>query len=414
MILARRRWWIVGASAIGLMCSGGPVNIFTFGVFLRPITEEFGIGRGTFGSAMLITSWISTLSGPFLGMLLDRWGARRILLPAILLFALATAAQALMTASLLVIYLLFALKGLMGAGQSPVAYALLVAKWFDRQRGLALGIAMAGVGLGTSVIPLLAAHLIGDYGWRLAYVGLGITILLLAGVPVALFVRDPVEAEPARAADHAALSLPGITMAQAVRGWRFWALIVAFLLGVVALNGVLTQIVAILMDRGVALQAATGVLAASGIAALFGRILSGWCLDRFFGPYVAVAVFILPMIGSALFASGAGGAVPLAGALLCGCALGAEVDLMAFFISRYFGLRSYGKIFGTLFGFFAGATGVGPFLSGLSFDLYHSYVPAFALYDAGLVIACLLVLPLGPYPFPAQLHPRAAARRVPA
>jgi MFS family permease len=107
---------------------------------------------------------------------------------------------------------------------------------------------------------------------------------------------------------------------------------------------------------------------------------------------------------------------PFLGALFCGTALGAEIDLMGFFVSRYFGLKSYGKLFGTMFGIFAGATGVGPFLSGLSFDLYHTYVPAFALYEVGLVIACVIFLPLGPYPFPAQ-HRRGSAptpEKVPA
>jgi hypothetical protein len=115
-----------------------------------------------------------------------------------------------------------------------------------------------------------------------------------------------------------------------------------------------------------------------------------------------VAFFILPMIGTALFASGAGGLGPFLGALLCGCALGAEIDLMGFFVSRYFGVKHYGMLIGTMFGVFAGSTGVGPFISGRSFDLYHTYVPAFLLYEGLFVVMCLIFIPLGPYPFPAQ------------
>src|SRR6185437_11631471 len=169
-------------------------------------------------------------------------------------------------------------------------------------------------------------------------------------------------------------------------GWRFWGLTFAFFLGVVCLNGTLTQIVAMLQDRGWTLQEATRVLAASGIAAICGRMLSGWCVDRFHGPYVAVSFFILPMIGTALFASGTGGAGPFLGALFCGAALGAEIDLMGFFVSRYFGMRHYGKLIGTMFGVFAGSTGVGPFISNRVFDLYHTYVPAFALYEVLFVV----------------------------
>ena len=149
-------------------------------------------------------------------------------------------------------------------------------------------------------------------------------------------------------------------------------------------------------------------IAASGIAAILGRIASGWCVDRYHGPYVTIGFFILPMIGTLFFASGAGEPMPLFGAILCGAALGGEIDLMSFLVSRYFGLKSYGKIFGTMFGIFAGSTGVGPFISGLSFDYWHSYVPAFALYEVALVVACLIFLPLGPYPFPAH-HRRTFA-----
>jgi MFS family permease len=416
MRLFRNRWWIVAASVIGITCSGGPINIFTFGVFLRAVTDDLHIGRGAFASAMLATNWISAASGPFLGMLLDRFGARPVLLVGTVAFALATVAQSFITASLAVIYMLFAVKALCGAGVSPVSFAFVVSKWFDRRRGLALGIAMAGVGLGTATIPPLAAWLIANYGWRAAYVGLGACIVVVAGLPSLFVIREPGESERAEAPDLVRGPLPGMTMGEALRGWRFWGLAIAFLIGVVALNGTLTQIVAMLQDRGWDLPSATRVLAASGIAAIVGRMLSGWCVDRFHGPYVAVCFFILPMIGTALFASGAGGMGPFLGALFCGTALGAEIDLMGFFVSRYFGLKSYGKLFGTMFGIFAGATGVGPFLSGLSFDLYHTYVPAFALYEVGLVIACVIFLPLGPYPFPAQ-HRRGSAptpEKVPA
>jgi MFS family permease len=402
MRLFRNRWWVVIGSVIGLMVSGGPVNIFTFGVFLRAVTEDIHIGRGAFASAMLVTNWISAASGPFLGWLLDHYGARRVLLGGTMLFAIATAMQAYITSSLLVIYLLFAFKGLMAAGQSPVSYAFAVSKWFDRRRGLALGCALAGVGLGTAIIPPVVAYLIANYGWRFAYVGLGLIVLVLGGLPALFFIREPDEQERTVMPNLARDALLGYDFIAVLRGWRFWALAFAFFLGVVALNGTLTQIVAMLMDRGMPLQVATRDLAASGIAAIVGRIASGWCVDRYHGPYVAIGFFILPMIGTLFFISGVGEPVPLFGALLCGAALGGEIDLMSFFVSRYFGLKSYGKIFGTMFGIFAGSTGVGPFISGLSFDYWHSYVPAFALYEVLLVIGCVVFLPLGPYPFPAH------------
>jgi MFS family permease len=403
MIRTQNRWWIVAACVVGLVCSGGPVNVFAFGVFLRPVSDDLHIGRGVLAGAMLWTNMIAAVSGPVLGMLLDRYGGRRVLLIGIVLFAVATSVQAFMTASIVGIYLLFVVRGLGSSGPSPTSYAFVVSRWFDRRRGLALGIAMSGVGLGTTIIPPIAAWLIGAYGWRAAYVGLGAVILVLGGLPVLLLVRDPGERERAVLPHLAEAALPGLTMREALTGtWRFWGMAFAFVLIVIALNGTLTQIVAMLMDRGWKLQAATGVLAASGAAAIAGRLLSGWCVDRFHGPYVAAGFFMLPMIGTALFGSGLGQPAPLFGALLCGLALGAEIDLMGFFVSRYFGLKSYGRILGTMFGIFAAAIGIGPYLSGKSFDLYHSYGPAFRFYEAILVVAIIVLVPLGRYPYPAR------------
>lgn len=108
------------------------------------------------------------------------------------------------------------------------------------------------------------------------------------------------------------------------------------------------------------------------------------------------------MGGIALLATGAGGMVPLAGAVLCGMGIGAEVDLMAFFVSRYFGLRSYPTIYATMFGIFSVGTGFGPYLAGFSFDHWHSYQPIFVVFEIALAVTCLLFVLLGPYPFPPE------------
>lgn len=164
-----------------------------------------------------------------------------------------------------------------------------------------------------------------------------------------------------------------------------------------------------LTDRGIALQTATATMSGVGIALILGRVFSGWCLDRMWGPYVAVAFFVLPMIGIALLASGAAGFVPFAGAIALGLGIGAEVDLMAFFASRYFGQRNYAKVYGTMFGIFAFGVGIGPALSGISFDLFHSYTPIFLVYEVFLAFSCAIFLRLGPSPYPAREALREAA-----
>lgn len=412
MIRTRNPWWIVGACIFGLICSAGPVNIWTFSVFLRPVSDALHVGRSVLASALVLGGVTSACLAPVAGTLLDRYGARRVILIGVVLFAAVTALQSLMTASLAVIYALYIIRGFGAAGPSPPAFAFVVSRWFDRRRGLALGIALSGVGLGTSIIPPIAAYLVTTLGWRAAYVGVGCVILILAGIPIALFLREPSAEERKEMPHLAEPTLPGMTLREALtRSWRFWGLALAFFLGIIVLNGTLTQIVAMLMDRGASLEAATSVLAASGLAAVAGRLLSGWCADRFHGPYVAVGFFVLLIVGTALFGSGLGGPVPLFGALLCGVANGAEIDLMGFFVSRYFGLRHYGRIMGTMFGLFAASTGIGPYISTKSFDLYHSYGPAFRFYEVITVVAILIFARLGPYPFPAlDRHAPAAPR----
>ena len=417
--LVSSRWWVVFATVCALVVGAGPINVFTFGVFLKPITEDLGVGRGVLSSALTLHGVIAAFALPVIGWMVDRWGARRILLPGIFGFALATASYALIQASPLVLtFLIFAATGFFGGVGSPIPYAAVIVEWFDRQRGLALGIGMSGVGLGVALMPQLAAALIGAVGWRFAYVGLAIAIVLLAYPPVVLFLRERpgFAARTHRRQDPAVMALaPGASVGEALRSWVFWGLSIAFLLDVVAINGTLTHIVPLLTDRGVALQAATATLSGSGLALILGRILSGWCLDRVWGPYVAIAFFILPMIGIASLASGAGGIAPFLGAIGCGLGIGAEIDLMAFFTSRYFGLRNYAKLYGMIFGIFALGVGVGPALSGMSFDRFHSYTPIFVVYEIMLLVTCVIFLRLGPYPYPAGDHaPSGAAMKAAA
>jgi len=418
--LFHNRWWIVFATICGLVVGAGPINVFTFGVFLKPITEDLGLSRGAFSAALTFHAAIAAIVLPIIGWLVDRWGARRIMLPGLFLYALATASYALIQASpLLLTFLIFAFTGLVGGVQSPIPYAAVIAQRFDRRRGLALGIGTAGVGLGVALMPQLAALLIDTFGWRLAYVGLAVAVLVVAFPPVALFLREPpgfaARVQRLREPADTGAAVPGVAAGAALRSWLFWGLAIAFFLDVIAINGTLTHIVPLLTDRGVPRQIATAALSGTGFALIFGRVLSGWCLDRFWGPYVAIVFFVLPMIGIAILISGTGGFAPFLGAIACGLGIGAEIDLMAFFTSRYFGLRDYAKLYGTMFGIFALGVGIGPALSGASFDRFHSYTPAFALFVILLAIGCLVFLRLGPYPFPALGEAvSGAAEKMPA
>jgi MFS family permease len=394
----RSRWWMVVAAVLGLTLNTGVVQTFAFSVFLKPITADLGISRGTLTAATFLGAPLALVTAPLFGKAIDYFGLRVVHLPMIAAYAVATAMLSLLRMPFAAMVVLFVCHGFFGQGQSPVAYSKGIAASFGKDRGLALGIAISGVGLGVAIIPPYESFLIQHYGWRVAFVGEGIAMLVLAFVPVLLFEREP-PVPPERRRTARDQALPGAGFLEAVLGWRFWAMTIAFFIAIVAINGVVSQIVALLTDRGMSLAAAVGALSLSGIALTGGRILSGFCLDRVHGPYVAVTVFAASGVGIALLAAGV---TPYLGTMLCGLGIGAEVDIMAYFVSRYFGLKSFGAIYGLMFALFAFGVSSGPPLMGQAFDRFHSYEPMMILFEAMLALSCILLLLLGPYRFAVE------------
>jgi predicted MFS family arabinose efflux permease len=405
-------WWVVFGSTLGLMVANGVVTFYSFGLFLKPVAADFGWDRATVAGAITISQAIGAVSTPFVGKIVDRWGVQRITLAFITAFALTTAAVAITPASPAIFFLLYAACGLAGAGQAPLNYAKAISAWFEERRGLALGIAMSGVGLGVALVPQLARLLIKAYGWRGGYVGLGAFTFVMAFPAVALFVREPGETlwggkrgGAASRKKQAEANEPGMSVREAVFGpsrYRFWFLLVSIFFVATSVNGTIAHIVPLLTDRGITTALATSVLSVTGIALIGGRVVSGYFLDRFFAPYVAACFFLLPLTGIILLSTGAGGIVPFLGTICLGVGTGSEIDIMAFLVSRYFGIRKFGEIYGYIMGIFVFGSGLGPTLMGFCYDHTHSYDLALAGFGLALVVAILLISRLGAYTYPAS------------
>jgi MFS family permease len=375
--------------------------LFPFGVLVGPITAEFGWPRATLASAVFAAHVTGGLAMPFVGGLVDRVGVRVVALPAICVFSLVLAGVSMLPAVPALFVITYALLGIVGAGHSTLIYARAVSTWFDRRRGLALGLSLAGVGVGVAVIPAIARILVANYGWRGAYFGLGIFLFVLAGPAVALFVRDRPrwrsrETYPGSEIADGAAGMPLIT---AIGKIQFWLLAIVVLLVAVAVNGTIAHVVPLLADRGVPGETATLALSAAGFALILGRVLSGYCLDRFFAPYVAACFFLVPLCGIFSLSSSVSPALAISAAVLLGVGIGAEVDIMAFLLGRYFGLSHYGAVYGTLLAIFTFGSGVGPWLIALSFDHFHNYTNALIGCGVALVAASALVATLGPYKY---------------
>jgi MFS family permease len=392
----------VAASVLGLIVGTGAINVFAPGVLMKPIAAELKLGRGVISSAIGLASIVTGILSPFVGRLIDRWGVRPVLLPAIALFAVSTASLSLLNSSVFMLLALFALQGVLGTGQTPTGYSKIISTRFDYQRGLALGIALAGVGLGTAVIPQVARILLQRFGWRMTYIGLGCAIFVLAFVPVAVVFGETAEEKVAREQATTRAGVPGMNFSEAVRTPKYWAITIAFFLGFAAVNGSLIHLVPLLTDRGLPITAATTALSISGLALIGGRLVAGYLLDRVFASYITIFFLVCPMIGVALLASGWVGLWPVVGTVFLGLGVGGEVDLMAFMTGRYFGVRAFGALHGLMFTFAVFANAAGSSLMGWCFQFRHTYTPVFILFEVFLVIAIMLIARLGPYKYPVM------------
>lgn len=394
-------WWVVTGAVTGLIVCNGPVLAFTFGVFLKPIMADMGWQRGTASFALAFGEIFGAVTVPLLGLMMDRWSIRRVALPGIVAFALCLGLMGLTPHSLPIFVLFFTLVSIAGAIQTPLGYTKAIAAWFDRRRGLALGVALAGVGVGGVIVPQVAQLLIAHFGWRGAYACLGIMVLVIALPAVGLWVREPQVGEGERRVRHATEITPGLTASEALGTARFWLLAGAFFLVAMALLGSSAHVVPLLTDRGLSPAAATATFGLFGLATLAGRVVTGFLVDRVFAPYVAAVFWFAPVAGFAALLSGTG-FVPATGVFLIGLGLGSEVDMLAFLNSRYFGQRAFGQLYGYFFMSFALGGALGRFLGGYLFDLANSYQPALIGAGAALVAAVVLLSRLGAYAYPVE------------
>jgi predicted MFS family arabinose efflux permease len=249
--------------------------------------------------------------------------------------------------------------------------------------------------------------LLNSFDWRSVYLMVGLITWLVAFPSVFFFVKDPPKEQGARGG---AAVTEGDDMAFALRHRVFWLIVIAAFLLVVAINGVIAHMVALLTDHGVPGSVAVRMLVAVGLSTIVGRLLSGYLLDRFFAPYLAAAIFLVPLIGVLILLSGTT-IIPLVviAAICLGLGLGAEVDIIGFLVGRYFGLRRYGEIYGYIFAVFTVGTGVGPYLMGVSFDATANYKAALAGFCLLLVLSSVLIAMLGPYRYPPRTVAHAAS-----
>jgi MFS family permease len=336
---------------------------YTFSMFLKPLSAEFGWKRDQISVAFGCVAITIALCSPLIGRLLDAFGPRRTILPCLVLFGLGFASLSFLTSHLLHLYFTFILLGLAGNGTTQLGYSRAVSTWFFVRRGLALSLVSSGAGVGAMILPLLAAWLLLRDGWRVAYAALGLLVLAV-GLPLAsFFVRESPSA------------LPKVRVTSAVQSvWSsictkpFLLLVAAIFFYSVSFNGVISHLSALLTDRGVSIGTSAEALSIMGAAGLAGRLTTGFFLDRCFAVRVSLVLFIATAAG-VLFLSLNSTPCSFLSSAIIGFSAGGESDITPYLLSRYFSLQRFSTLYGLAWTAFAAGTAAGPILMG---HLYSS------------------------------------------
>ncbi len=372
---------------------------------LGPISSEFGWDFASTSAGVTVFGIIAALFAPFYGSLADRHGVRPVVLWSLLLFAIIFASFYFLPASKTGYLLFWAVLGAIGIGSTPVTWSRAISMWFNRHRGLALGIMLLGTSLSAMVVPQIAQAAISAGGWRLAFPMVALLPLVIA-LPLAFvwFHEPRPDERPAGVAD-ASGTVFGMTLGEAARGYRFWVLLASILLIAIAYGGAHIHIAQIVGLHGFSAEVAASVLGVVAIGILTGRLLVGYLFDRFWAPGVAFPALLLPAVACwLLMGSDAAFSHVIIGGFLLGFAAGTESDVIAYLAAKYFGMVHYGRIYGVLYMPFAIGSAISPILYGIVRDKSGNYDPMLSAAMVMFVIGGTLLLTLGRYPDAKEAH----------
>ena len=395
----RHGWKPLFAAFVGAACGINAIPFYTHGVFVVPVSQEFGWSRGATQFAFSFVMMGALLLAPVIGGIVDRFGARRIGIPSVIATGVGFALISFTGTTIWSYYALWILMTVIGTGTNPVTWTRVVAQWFERHRGFALGITMAGTGVVGTFAPRIAAWGIENYGWRGAYQLLGLGLVVI-GLPVLyFFFRDrpaaPTTTQHVATSDSNAL---GVTLNDALKDYRFWALGVSMLLICGCVAGLITNLVPMLTDKGLDRGTAAGYASLVGISVIVGRVIAGYLIDILWAPAVGFVFLIAPAVTCVLLAGEVSPGILIFIVPLIGLAAGAELDMLSYLTTRYFGMKNYGAIYGVQYGFFAVGSGFAPAIFGAVFDSFGGYAPILWISAGCFVFGSLLLLALGRYP----------------
>lgn len=386
-------WYIAGVCLISLFIAHG-VGTSNYGLFIKPFIKDFGWSRAAVSGAHFILGIVFGLASPLVGRLIDCFGSRKVMIPGAFLFSVAIMLNSLVN-SLWHLYLFYGLVGLGIAAIGAIPVNTSLSYWFHKKRGLAIGIAWVGAGLGIALLVPVTQKFISTLGWRGTYLALGLISLVICTTVVGFLMRNrPEDLGLLPDGEETGEVMPsigeeGLKAFKAVRTIYFWLLGIAFFLNGLGFVSILIHLVPFATDIGITPIKASFVLSFVGIMSIFGRIGYGYLSDKFNKRSVTIVaylslsgtIYLLTMVKSLTFL------YPLA--LIFGMSFGGTMVLMAVVAGECFGLTAFGEIYGYLNIFLTLGTSLGPLFTGYIFDITNSYQWAFTIISIAYLLGSL-------------------------
>lgn len=396
----RLGWRALLVAVVGVSTSVNATLLYGFSSMIGPLEKAFGWSRAELQPAVTFLFLGAILSSQVVGWLNQRYGLRKVTLLSLAALSCGFLLLTQLRGSVWSLYIGFMFIAWAGLGTLQVTWTNLVNLWYERNRGLALAITLSGTGIAAIVMPPLVTRVTETWGWQGGFVVMALMSSLLAMPLVALWMRASIPdgvADQGMAAPLPALT--GLSFREGLRSARFWRCNIALTLVVSAILGIVTNGVPMLRERGMSAMEAGQIFSSFGLSLILGRVVVGYLVDRIWAPGVAAVTLLMPAVGCVLFGV-AGASVPLLvlATLLVGVGAGAEFDLAAFLVARYFGLREYGRLFGVHLGLITLGSSLSPLLFGAMYKFTGSYVVLLGYCTICFALGALLLLTLGRYP----------------
>tara|TARA_B110000211_G_scaffold88118_1_gene103192 strand:+ start:924 stop:2150 length:1227 start_codon:yes stop_codon:yes gene_type:complete len=380
-----RHWLLVLVCAAGIGVGVSALPFYTQGLFIEAWIADFGWTRaqaslGILGSTLALAAVL-----PFIGSIVDRYGLVTPVMISLLGLSAAYVLLGLFVQSIATFVILAMLQAILGSASSPLAYTRAINTVFNKQRGLALGVALSGAGVAATFGPTLISNAIDAFGWRGAYFAMALFTLVVGAVIVIVLSRLNGAKTPENIDTEAASK--DFKIAKASR--TYWTIMAAIFCLSLGLGGLMIHFVPILLDLGLPTSAAVKIAGVIGIAVVLGRLLVGFAVDRIFAPWVAIAILFTCICGVLALAL-LGSTVAVPAAFVIGFSVGAEVDLIGYLVARYFGIQAYGQIYGRQYSAFLIATGLSPVILGAVRDATGTYTASLFIAAAFMIVSAAL------------------------